>query len=112
MISTTSMQARSSLSGTPVIDLLLCSVADRQRRYGPVVALDRVTDPAARAVQQDALVPGRDVERITDLLRAPALDVPQRDHGPLCDGQVGDRGGDDLAGLTGQQALVGRRPSR
>src|SRR5215204_2017493 len=109
------MQARSSAwygrAGRPSLGIRfpLYSVAHQLRRYGvvvdlldrAVVGLDRVSDPAARAVEQDPLVPGRNLERLTDLLRAPALDVPQRDHRPLRLGQLGDRSGDHLAGLAG-----------
>src|SRR5829696_4516703 len=74
----------------------LTSLLQRERRAlrsgsPAAMALDRLADPAARAVEQDPLVPGGDLQRRAHLIRAPALDVAQRDHGPLRSRQLGDR---------------------
>src|SRR5215212_2640037 len=53
---------------------------------------ERAPDMAACAVEQDPLIAGRDVQRVAHFVGAVAMDVAQRDDGPLrvrklCDGR-------------------------
>ena len=59
-----------------------------------------------RAVQQHSLIDLAEVERVTDLLRRPALDVAQGDHGTLARRQRLDRPRDQLARLRREDALL------
>src|SRR5437764_4388930 len=64
------------------------------------VALERGPHLRPRAVQENTLVRLGELENVTDLFGAPALDVAQLDHLPLLLGQPRDRPFDHLAGLA------------
>src|SRR5918992_3765161 len=73
------------------------------------VRLQRGAYLRARAVQQDALVGSRQVERAADLGCAETDDVAHRDHPSLRRGQVNDDPLHDLERLEPDEFVVGLR---
>jgi hypothetical protein len=71
------------------------------------VTRQRLAHPGPGAVQQHPLIRHRDRQKITDLVRIEALDVPQRDDRSLRLGQLGDRSFDGGAGLDALQEALG-----
>src|SRR4051812_39049996 len=69
--------------------------------------LQRRPNFGARPVEQDALVPLRDPERLADLLGGPAEHVPERDHFALVHRQEGDGGLDDAERFLVEDLILG-----
>src|SRR5215211_537754 len=62
------------------------------------------------AVQEHSLIGLGKLERVTDLVRAPALDVAEGDHLALDVGQRIDGSGDHVARFGGEKLLLGPPP--
>jgi hypothetical protein len=82
-----------------------------RRASHPEVALEIGTHLRAPAMEQHALIAVAELERVTDLVRRPALDVAQCQHRTLHWGQRRDRVEDQLPGLHGEQVVLGRIPA-
>src|SRR5437016_3617015 len=93
----------------PAVAAHVPAVQPRPARGGVSRASTACTASPSLSPSQHALIDLREVENVTDLLRAPSLDVPQLDHLPLLRRQLRDRAVDDRARLGVQDLPPGLR---